>query len=122
MRRRCQPCRLWSGLVPAALSRCACRSRRRPFRFRGKDCCGMKTFDLSLYLVLDPDLCHAIGMVETARLAVAGGVTMVQSRDKSADPSRRIETGRALKAGLAGTAVPLIVNYHAEAATCIARS
>ncbi len=30
----------------------------------------MKAFDLSLYLVLDPDLCAGIGMVETARLAV----------------------------------------------------
>lgn len=27
-----------------------------------------KSFDLSLYLVLDPDLCQAIGMVETAAL------------------------------------------------------
>ncbi len=36
----------------------------------------MKSFDLSLYLVLDPVLCAGIGMVETARIAVAGGATI----------------------------------------------
>jgi thiamine-phosphate pyrophosphorylase len=79
----------------------------------------MKSFDLSLYLVLDPDLCQPIGMVETARLAVAGGVTMVQLRDKQAGTARMIETGRALMQVLAGTGVPLIVNDDIEAAIAI---
>ncbi|OHV82275.1 thiamine phosphate synthase [Rhizobium sp. LCM 4573] len=78
-----------------------------------------KSFDLSLYLVLDPDLCQAIGMVETARLAVSGGVTMVQLRDKQADTGRMIDTGQALKVALAGTGVPLIVNDDVEAAIAI---
>ncbi|WP_117193183.1 thiamine phosphate synthase [Rhizobium terrae] len=79
----------------------------------------MKTFDLSVYLVLDPDLCRPIGMVETARLAVAGGATVVQLRDKQATTEEMIETGRALKAVLAGTGVPLIVNDDVEAAIAI---
>lgn len=79
----------------------------------------MKTFDLSVYLVLDPDLCRAIGMVETARLAVEGGATIVQLRDKQASTARMIETGRALKAVLAGAGVPLIVNDDVEAAFAI---
>ncbi|WP_454748714.1 thiamine phosphate synthase [Ciceribacter selenitireducens] len=79
----------------------------------------MKRFDLSLYLVLDPDLCRPLGMVETARLAVADGVTMVQLRDKNASPAQMIETGRALKAALHGTGVPLIVNDDVEAAIAI---
>ncbi|MBU1312409.1 MAG: thiamine phosphate synthase [Alphaproteobacteria bacterium] len=79
----------------------------------------MKRFDLSLYLVLDPELCRGIGMVETARLAVAGGVTMVQLRDKTADTSAMIETGRALQSALAGTGVPLIVNDDVEAAIAL---
>lgn len=79
----------------------------------------MKRFDLSLYLVLDPDLCRLLGMVETARLAVAGGVTMVQLRDKDASPAQMIETGRALKAELHGSGVPLIVNDDVEAAIAI---
>ncbi|MBY5571322.1 thiamine phosphate synthase [Rhizobium leguminosarum] len=79
----------------------------------------MKTFDLSLYLVLDPDLCAGIGMVETARLAVAGGATMVQLRDKHAGTIRMIETGRALKQALNGTGALLIVNDDVEAAIAI---
>lgn len=79
----------------------------------------MKRFDLSLYLVLDPELCRGIGMAETARMAVAGGVTMVQLRDKTADTSAMIETGRALQSALAGTGVPLIVNDDVEAAIAL---
>ncbi|MBY5435191.1 thiamine phosphate synthase [Rhizobium leguminosarum] len=79
----------------------------------------MRAFDLSLYLVLDPDLCAGIGMVETARLAVAGGATMVQLRDKHADTVRMIETGRALKQALNGTGALLIVNDDVEAAIAI---
>ena len=72
--------------------------------------------DLSLYLVLDPGLCAGVGMVETARAAVAGGATVVQLRDKLADTGRMIETGRALKAALAGTGAALIVNDDVAAA------
>lgn len=79
----------------------------------------MKAFNLSLYLVLDPDLCAGIGMVETARLAVAGGATMVQLRDKNAGTIRMIETGRALKQALDGTGALLIVNDDVEAAIAI---
>jgi thiamine-phosphate pyrophosphorylase len=79
----------------------------------------MKHFDLSLYLVLDPDLCAPIGMVETARLAVAGGATMVQLRDKHAGTARMVETGRALRQVLAGTGARLIVNDDVEAAIAI---
>ncbi|MBY5798859.1 MULTISPECIES: thiamine phosphate synthase [Rhizobium] len=79
----------------------------------------MKAFDLSLYLVLDADLCAEIGMVETARLAIAGGATMVQLRDKHAGTIRMIETGRALKQALDGTGALLIVNDDVEAAIAI---
>jgi thiamine-phosphate pyrophosphorylase len=44
---------------------------------------------------------------------------MVQLRDKNASPGQMIETGRALKAALAGTGVPLIVNDDVEAAIAI---
>ncbi|EJT06421.1 thiamine phosphate synthase [Rhizobium sp. CCGE 510] len=79
----------------------------------------MKLFDLSLYLVLDPDLCAGIGMVETARRAVAGGATMVQLRDKQAGTAGVIETGRALKQALNGSGALLIVNDDVEAAIAI---
>lgn len=79
----------------------------------------MTRFDLSLYLVLDPGLCQDGGMVETARLAVAGGATLVQLRDKDGGTVRMIETGRALKAALAETGTKLIVNDDAEAAIAV---
>src|SRR5690606_20568606 len=79
----------------------------------------MKRFDLSLYLVLDPGLCRVRTMVETARLAVAGGATMVQLRDKEAGTSGLVATGRALMEVLAGTGVKLIVNDDVEAAAAI---
>ncbi|MFK4771237.1 thiamine phosphate synthase [Rhizobium sp. ZW T2_16] len=79
----------------------------------------MKQFDLSLYLVLDPDLCRVIGMVETARLAVLGGATMVQLRDKQATTAEMIATGLQLKAALSGAGVSLIVNDDVEAALAI---
>ncbi|MFN7024771.1 MAG: thiamine phosphate synthase [Pseudorhizobium sp.] len=79
----------------------------------------MKQFDLSLYLVLDPLLCQRIGMVQTARLAVEGGVTTVQLRDKTAGTAALIRMGLELKAALAGADVPLIVNDDVEAAIAI---
>jgi thiamine-phosphate pyrophosphorylase len=79
----------------------------------------MKSFDLSLYLVLDPDLCAPIGMLDTAREAVAGGATMVQLRDKKASSADLVETGLALKAALAGSGALLIVNDDVEAAIAI---
>ena len=79
----------------------------------------MKTFDLSLYLVLDPDLCAGFGMVATAREAVAGGVTMVQLRDKRASTAGLIETGLALKSALSGSGARLVINDDVEAAIAI---
>ncbi|HMQ93167.1 MAG TPA: thiamine phosphate synthase [Amaricoccus sp.] len=79
----------------------------------------MRGPDLSLYLVLDPDLCRLHSMVETARAAVAGGATIVQLRDKAAGTEGLVEVGRALKAALAGTGVPLIVNDDLEAALAV---
>lgn len=79
----------------------------------------MKRFDLSLYLVLDPGLCQTHDMVETARLAVLGGATMVQLRDKGAGTAGLIAIGRALMAAMAGKNIPVIVNDDVEAACAI---
>lgn len=78
-----------------------------------------RPMDLSLYLVLDPDLCADFGLVETARAAVRGGATMIQLRDKEATTAERIAKGQALLAALAGSGVPLILNDDVEAARAI---
>ncbi|MCY4471366.1 MAG: thiamine phosphate synthase [Kistimonas sp.] len=72
---------------------------------------------LRLYLVTDPQLCKQIGIVETVRRAVAGGVTMVQLRDKNATTAQRTDLAVALKAALSGTGVPLVINDDVVAAT-----
>lgn len=79
----------------------------------------MKQFDLSLYLVLDRDLCGDFGMVETAIAAARGGATMIQLRDKDGSTQDMIEIGTAIKLGLAGTDAKLIINDNVEAALAI---
>ena len=71
---------------------------------------------LRLYLVTDTDLCATQGMVATVQAAVAGGVTMVQLRDKEARTASLVDMARALKAALAGSGVPLVINDDIDAA------
>ncbi|RUR30913.1 thiamine phosphate synthase [Vreelandella andesensis] len=67
-------------------------------------------FDLSLYLVTDAELCAEIGLEKTVEAAVQGGITMVQLRDKDASDEHMIAQAKRLKAILAGSGVPLIIN------------
>ncbi|PIE16053.1 MAG: thiamine phosphate synthase [Rhodobacterales bacterium] len=75
--------------------------------------------DLSFYLVLDPQLCEPLGMIETARMAAAGGATAVQLRHKQADTRQMIELGRALQQALADSAATLVINDDVEAAKAL---
>lgn len=76
----------------------------------------MKAFDLSLYLVLDPDLCQQHSMIETAREAVAGGATIVQLRHKLVSTQERIALARALIDTLRGTGAKVVMNDDVTAA------
>lgn len=67
-------------------------------------------FDLSLYLVTDAGLCAGMGLEKTVEAAVQGGITMVQLRDKHASDEHMIAQAKRLKAMLAGSGVPLIIN------------
>ncbi|MDQ0316122.1 thiamine phosphate synthase [Amorphus orientalis] len=72
-------------------------------------------FDLTLYFVTD----HRQPIEQTVditRAAVAGGVTMVQLRKPEAHGRQLLEEALALKAVLAGTGVPLIVNDRIDVA------
>ncbi|MFC7422210.1 thiamine phosphate synthase [Iodobacter arcticus] len=74
--------------------------------------------DLSLYLVLDPDLCGGEeGMVATAVAAVAGGVTMVQLRAPKWKKRQWVSAALALKAALGP--IPLIINDHIDVALLV---
>lgn len=78
-----------------------------------------KTLDLSLYLVLDPDLCGgAEGMVRTTLAAIQGGVTVVQLRAPNWKKRAVAECARELLR-LMPASVPLIINDHADVARAV---
>lgn len=76
-------------------------------------------FDLSLYLVTDPAMTVRLGLVATVAAAVAGGVTIVQLRDKAAPARALAEAGRALLAQLRPLGIPLLVNDRIDVAHAI---
>ena len=76
-------------------------------------------FDLSLYLVTDPEMTVRRGLVETVAAAIDGGVTMVQLRHKDGSARVVVEAGRALRGLLAPLGIPLIVNDRVEVARAI---
>jgi thiamine-phosphate pyrophosphorylase len=66
-----------------------------------------------LYVITDgprPDL------LEVVAQALAGGARLLQYRDKTADPLRRLDEARALRALCAARQVPMIVNDDVELA------
>lgn len=75
-----------------------------------------RPFDLSLYLVTDPDLTGGRGVEATVAAALEGGVTLVQLRDPHAKGRVLVETARRLKALLAPRGIPLIINDRVDVA------
>lgn len=71
--------------------------------------------DLSVYLVTDPALCGARGVVETVRRAVEGGVRIVQLRDKDASDAETTAQLIELSRVIDGRAL-LVVNDRLDAA------
>ena len=79
-----------------------------------------RAVDLSLYLVLDPDLCGGpAGMVHTAIQAAKNGATVVQLRAPNWKKRQWLATAFALKAALAPYGVPLIINDHIDIALAV---
>ena len=78
-----------------------------------------KTLDLSLYLVLDPDLCGgAEGMISTTLAAIQGGVSVVQLRAPTWKKRAVAECARELLR-LMPASIPLIINDHADVARAV---
>jgi thiamine-phosphate pyrophosphorylase len=72
--------------------------------------------DLRLYALVDPDRSGGRRLDDIARAVVAGGATLVQLRDKTGSTLRQIEEARAIKAALAGSFVPVLVNDRVDVA------
>jgi thiamine-phosphate pyrophosphorylase len=65
--------------------------------------------DARLYLIVTPRICRA-GVAETVRAALAGGVEMVQLRDKEAPDEEFLRLARALAPLCRERGVPLVLN------------
>jgi thiamine-phosphate pyrophosphorylase len=76
----------------------------------------MNTFDLSVYLVTDRDLCLGRSLEDVVAEAVKGGCTMVQLREKHADTGEFVALARALVSRLEPLGVPLLINDRLDVA------
>ena len=75
--------------------------------------------DFSLYLVTDRSLAHGRSTVDIIRAAVAGGATCVQLREKHASTRDFLNEAKAVRALLAGSGVPLIINDRIDVALAV---
>jgi len=75
--------------------------------------------DWSLYLVVVPQLCLGRPPEDVVRRAVAGGVTVVQLRDKECSTRRYVECAGRLHDMLAPRGVPLIINDRLDVAMAV---
>ena len=75
--------------------------------------------DLRLYLVTDRELSKGRSNLDIVKAAVAGGVTVVQLRDKSASAAELIRQARSMLPFLRAHGVPLIVNDHLDVALAV---
>lgn len=76
-------------------------------------------FDLSLYLVTDRSLSGGRDMAWIVREAVAGGITMVQLREKECSTAEFIVLARDLKTALQPLGIPLIINDRIDVALAV---
>jgi len=75
--------------------------------------------DYSLYLVTDQKLCLGRELIEVVMEAVAGGVCIVQIREKDSDTRDFFQLATAMKKSLEKTNVPLIINDRVDVAMAV---
>lgn len=75
-----------------------------------------RAVDYSLYLVTDRRLAAGRSLPALVEAAVAGGVTVVQLREKSCSTREFVALAREIQALLRGTGVPLIINDRVDVA------
>src|SRR3954468_4048663 len=72
--------------------------------------------DVRLNAIVDPERANGRALADLTRMVVAGGATLIQLRDKHGSTRRMIEEARAIKAVLAGSGVPLVINDRVDVA------
>ncbi len=73
--------------------------------------------DLRCYAIVDPEVSGGHDLVSLSRMLAAGGVTLVQLRDKLSDTRVMVERARAIKVALGR--VPLVINDRVDVALAI---
>jgi thiamine-phosphate pyrophosphorylase len=73
--------------------------------------------DLRCYAIVDPEVSGGHDLVSLCRMLAAGGVTLVQLRDKLSDTRSMVERARAIKVALGR--VPLVINDRVDVALAI---
>jgi len=71
---------------------------------------------VGLYVIVDPAACAGRDAVEVARLALDGGATIIQWRDKTRDKGDQLAQARAIAALCRERGAPFIVNDHVDLA------
>ncbi len=72
-----------------------------------------------LYLVTDRGLCGGRPLEEVVRLAVEGGASCVQLREKGLSTREFVETASAVKSILRPSGVPLVINDRVDVALAV---
>jgi thiamine-phosphate pyrophosphorylase len=73
--------------------------------------------DLRCYAIVDPEVAGGHDLPDLCRMLAAGGVTLVQLRDKLSETRVMVERARAIKAALGR--VPLLINDRVDVALAI---
>ncbi|MDE2839431.1 MAG: thiamine phosphate synthase [Chloroflexota bacterium] len=75
-----------------------------------------RALDLRLYVVLDPAIAGGRSVVEIARQTIAGGVTMLQLRDKRSPDRNILDAATAIAQLCRAASIPFIVNDRVDIA------
>lgn len=78
-----------------------------------------QNIDYSLYLVTDQRLCLGRNVIDVVMEAVAGGVSIVQIREKDSETREFFKLARTMKKQLEKTGVPLIINDRVDVALAV---
>ncbi|MEP0944872.1 MAG: thiamine phosphate synthase [Rhizobiaceae bacterium] len=79
----------------------------------------MNQCDVSLYGIIDPSRTRGRPLDELTQAAAAGGITLLQYRDKTADTRTLIDNARAIKLALTPYDVPLLINDRVDVALAV---
>jgi thiamine-phosphate diphosphorylase len=79
----------------------------------------MKTRIHGLYVIVDPDACNGHSPAETARLALEGGASVIQWRDKRRDKGAQLPDASTIRDLCTERGAVFIVNDHADLAVAV---